>query len=100
MSKEYIKGMISDCHEARVFAGDPETEPEYWCDVCDKPCNALCSECYGSGLVDIDVGGGNTREQYCECYDGSRRQEQDEAAYDKHVDDMVDRQIERRKLGE
>ena len=89
---------VSDCCEGKVRM-EP-SEDGWYCLACEKPCEAVCNECYGTGLVDIETGGGNTREQYCECYDGSRREEQDEVAYDKHVDDMVDRQIERRKLGE
>ena len=82
---------VSDCCEATIINGDPETEPEFFCSKCQQPCHEVCAECLDTGLVD----GG-----YCECYEGSRQIEQDELRMARRVDEMVDREIERRKLGE
>ena len=79
---------VSDCCEAEMFNDELG---RIVCKKCGLECNEVCSECLDTGLVD----GG-----YCECYEGSRQIDQDELRMARRVDEMVDREIERRKLGE
>jgi len=80
---------VSDCCEGKVRI-EP-SEDGWYCLTCGKPCEAICDECHGTGLVDIETGGGNTRGGYCDCCEGSQRQEQDEEAKDAYWDRQVDR---------
>jgi uncharacterized Fe-S cluster-containing radical SAM superfamily protein len=79
---------VSSCCEGKVREDEDDG---YICLTCRRPCEAICSDCFGKGIVDADAGGGNLEEIYCSCYSGSRAQEQDEAALDHFVDCEIER---------
>ena len=40
----------------------------------------VCADCIGSGFIDIDTGGGNSRKTFCKCPKGQELAEADEKA--------------------
>jgi len=44
--------------------------------------NSECPECFGSGLVWEDAGGGRLRRAYCDCEAGNLRKEQNDMRMD------------------
>jgi len=61
-----------------------------------------CPDCEGTGIVDIDIGGGNTVRGFCVCELGREKAEKAEMARDEEIDRKIDERIEqgrsRRKL--
>jgi hypothetical protein len=46
-----------------------------------------CQDCNGTGFVDIDTGGGNTRTEFCKCAKGQELAEADDRARESKVYD-------------
>ena len=55
----------------------------------------FCEDCEGTGYVDYDMGGGNTRKGYCDCPAGTERMAHDEALRDDYWDRKIHERMDK-----
>jgi hypothetical protein len=56
-----------------------------------------CDKCQDTGLVDVDMGGGNERQEYCKCDAGDELRQRHDQLYDQHINDGIDRMMDKRR---
>ena len=63
-----------------------------------KPTGPTCLDCNDEGWYDVDMGGGATRKQFCDCKTGQELRRQMENARQTSIDLRVDEYMERKKF--